>query len=279
MSTKSNGSTRRAAHAGAAISAVLSLFIWAHGSAQAAEPIHGISDAYAAYQSVVTRMDQGDLRSPVSEAVHNLVHEGFSVLREAGESRVADQYEREWNEHYNRVIVPGDFVFDLAGKNDLGDHPPASAWLAKFYDTLMARTGGIIRSIRIINDINTLNYALPVVFAPRGTWRTGVTNADQIEYRKHFIPFSKIVTYWAAKKGCEYACAQYAPNLKFVCEPAATSLEWYMGRHVAWRISDKIYAMANGGRRWVDSHDSDWSISAETFEDEMVFMLGLEDLR
>ena len=69
-------------------------------------------------------------------------------------------------------MVAADFILGRHGKDDLGDHPPAILWLAQFHDLLMEYTGGLARQIRLINDINTLNYALPVVFAPNGSWQS-----------------------------------------------------------------------------------------------------------
>jgi hypothetical protein len=242
-----------------------------------AGPVRGISDAYVAYRGVITNLSQGDIETPVTAAVGAIVADGISALREAGQYGLANKYEAEWAARYHRTLTAADFVPGLRhSKDDLGDHAPASQWLANFYDTLVKQTRGIIRQIRAVEDINTLNYALPVVFAPHGTWRTGLADADKIEYRKHFIPFANIITYWVADELCNWAVKRYVPEmpgLKQVCDPAASRLEFYMGRYIAWQISDFIFARANGLRK--DAELADFAVISESdFEAEVLASMG-----
>src|SRR5262249_363539 len=154
-----------------------------------------------AYRSTVNQLSAGDIETPVTLAVGLMVHHGLELLRESGYPEVAAQAEADWDQHYgNRVLTAADWVPGLHRQDDLGDHAPANQWLADFYDKLVKLTHGAVHQIRVIEDINTMNYALPVVFAPKGTWQTGTFDADKIEYRKHFIPFANIITYWVSDK-------------------------------------------------------------------------------
>jgi hypothetical protein len=168
-----------------------------------------------------------------------LVPEGIQELRNAGDNAAADQFEQEWN----TVILPS--LNRTMNPMELGDHDPLSPWLAKFYQTLMTDTHGLIKSIRSISDINTANYALGVVLFPNGKWRTN-TDYDRIEYRKHFIPFADIATYWISLEACNYYTAKYAAPLKQVCSYAADKLDFYMGRYVAPVLSDEVFHLTTG---------------------------------
>jgi hypothetical protein len=68
----------------------------------------------------------------------------------------------------------------------------------------------------------------------------------RIEYRKHFIPFANIVTYYVTLVGCQYvADRQGQPELKKVCKPVAEKLQLAMGRYVAPVVSDWIFNASN----------------------------------
>jgi hypothetical protein len=132
---------------------------------------------------------------------------------------------------------------------DLGDHDPLFPWINEFLGKMASKYGTIIYTLPIVKDILMVNYALPVVFKPRGGWQTDgrVEDVDnRIEYRKHFIPFANFVTYYTALISCRVvADRQGAPQLKRLCSKAADKLRFVMGRYIAPRISDWVFRAAN----------------------------------
>ncbi|NDG83705.1 MAG: hypothetical protein EBX52_01535 [Proteobacteria bacterium] len=128
---------------------------------------------------------------------------------------------------------------------DIGDHAPLFPQINEFLDKLAAKYGTIIYTLPVVKNIVMLNYALPVVFKPNGPWRTDVSSNGldlRIEYRKHFIPFANIVTYYVTLLGCEYIVQhQGQPDLKKICKPVAEKLEFAMGRYIAPVVSDWIF--------------------------------------
>ncbi len=200
-----------------------------------AAAIQGLRAAYQAEESIQADIKAGQNVKVAKLALSILVPEGIKELRAAGDNEQADQFEREWNND----ILPS---LDRAKTPmELGDHDPLSPWLANFYKTLVADTHGLVKSIQIINDINTANYALGVVLFPNGKWRQH-TAYDRIEYRKHFIPFADIATYWVSLEACNY----YAQQYKQLCSYGAETLEHYMGRYVAPVLSDELFAILTG---------------------------------
>jgi hypothetical protein len=128
---------------------------------------------------------------------------------------------------------------------ELGDHAPMFPWINEFLAKMSSRYGTIIYNLPIVKDIQMVNYALPVVFHPHGAWQQdGASHGIdlRIEYRKHFIPFANLVTYYTVLVGCNYVAQQQGdPELKRICKPAAEKLKFAMGRYVAPVVSDWIY--------------------------------------
>jgi hypothetical protein len=132
---------------------------------------------------------------------------------------------------------------------DLGDHEPLFPWINETLGEMAAKYGTIIYTLPIVKDVQMINYALPVVFQPKGTWQTDTASQGldlRVEYRKHFIPFANFVTYYVTLIGCQIvADRQGQPELKKVCKPAAEKLQFAMGRHVAPVVSDWIFNASN----------------------------------
>ncbi len=202
----------------------------------------GILATYSAYQE--TRMDLagGYLEKLAKRNLDVLVAEGCERLRQTGDVKLALQLQREWDQQVSTVLTTrlNALAAGEVGTLELGDFDPLSAWLDNFYNTLYYKTKGIVKGIRVIHDVYLMNYALAVVLKPNGAWRTR-TNYDRIEYRKHFIPFSNTVTYWASLK----ACQRYLPAYKKYCTNGAGYLEKFMGKHVAPHLSDRVFALVS----------------------------------
>jgi len=136
-------------------------------------------------------------------------------------------------------------LFFTAKLADIGDHAPLIPKIEDFFKTLSDKYGSVILNLPLVQDIRTLNFAIPVVFNPKGSWQS--TDYDnRIEYRKHFIPFANIVTYYGVLVACDYFAAKSSqPDLKKVCKPAAEKLKFAMGRYIAPPIADWIFKQTN----------------------------------
>jgi hypothetical protein len=218
------------------ITALAFVMISGHAFADsAATP--GLQDAYQAHQQVVDQLRAGNLEEPAQKALNILVARGVSVLAESGNTELAAQFNDDWNTNYKNYL-PTHIISDGSDEEgtvsilDIGDHDPISPWLANFHDTLKTKTSGLIDGFQIVQDIDTMNYALNVVLHPRSkSWKSGESfQADEWEYRKHFIPMANIITYWVTLESCDYVAATKAPAIKPYCSVASEKLEFYMGR-------------------------------------------------
>jgi len=210
----------------------------------------GVSSAQVSQVNLVDSFVRGRTQRPSLVVLDFLVREGISVLEEAGEYAIAKQALGEWQSGFLQSssvgLSSGVSAPPAESFPELEDFAPLSQWLSDFYTTLNGKTKGVLRAVRVVQNINEMNYALPVVLSPRGKWKCGDYETDRIEYRKHFIPFANIASYWLSFEGCKDACVHLAPNLQGVCQPVADKLEFYMGRYLAPKAADWIFSKANG---------------------------------
>ena len=174
-----------------------------------------------------------------------VAHQGFEAaikelaeeLRNRQDMAMADELIQNWQQTES--------LFFTLNMDDLGDHDPLFPWLENFFTKMTQKYGTIILTLPVVKDLRILNFAIPVVLHPKGKWQS--TEVDnRIEYRKHFIPFANIVTYYSSNFACNYFAKKYGQNqLKRLCKMVSEKLEWVMGRYIAPAISDWIFKAAN----------------------------------
>jgi hypothetical protein len=192
-------------------------------------------------RALLTRDFTASAHLGMDMAMHEFARQ---IREEQGDLRLSRELLAQWS----RSSM--DFVQTLGlAPTDLGDHDPLFPWINQFLGKMSAKYGTIIYTLPIVKDILMVNYALPVVFKPRGGWQTDgrVEDVDnRIEYRKHFIPFANFVTYYTALISCRVvADRQGAPQLKRLCAKAADKLRFVMGRYIAPKVSDWIFRASN----------------------------------
>jgi hypothetical protein len=199
-----------------------------------------------------------DLRNDFVKALEKkdfipFAHQGMDAAIRMLADQVRDvQGDAEMSERLLRNWEASSATFDsiLSSKVlDLGDHTPLFPWINDYLGEMAAKYGTIIYTLPLVKDIQMINYALPVVFQPKGAWQTDSASQGldlRVEYRKHFIPFANFVTYYVTLIGCQIvADRQGQPELKKVCKPAAEKLQFAMGRYVAPFVSDWIFNASN----------------------------------
>ncbi len=167
---------------------------------------------------------------------------------------IRNEYEDEgMASELEEIWAQDEVAFYSLGWRDLGDHSPLIPKIEEFLKTMADKYGTVIYSLPVVDDIRTLNFAIPVVFHPKGAWQTKDVD-NRIEYRKHFIPFANIVTFYGSLLACNYYAQKSGqPEMKKVCQPAAEKLKFAMGRYVAPQMSDWIFAQTNKSITITDS--------------------------
>jgi hypothetical protein len=161
-----------------------------------------------------------------TRTIDAIIEVATRALRERGFEQDASVLEVEWQGWLRRAV----------SILEVGDHAPFSEWLARVYANLEEKLGhSLLVSLRI-DDLNTLNFAIPVVFSPTGWSRD--------EYRLHFVPFSAIVSYWGVRIACDIAVSGL---WGWSCGKVADVPRIVMTRWLGPKLSDQIHDAANGG--------------------------------
>lgn len=188
----------------------------------------------------VTALEKKDFTAITHDSMGSAIDMLAQDIRQNySDEKMAAKLEGAWkNDEMNFFTVALD---------DLGDHAPLLPQIEDVLNQLANKYGNVILTLPLVQDIRTLNFAIPVVFKPRGEWQS--TEYDnRIEYRKHFIPFANIVTYYGTLVACNYFAAKSEqPDLKKICKPAAEKLKFAMGRYIAPPMSDWIFNQTNKG--------------------------------
>jgi hypothetical protein len=207
-----------------------------------AEGIQGelgaINAALQVRNQIVTALEKKDF----TEITHDSMGGAVSLLADELRNKMLDE---DMAAQLENVWTEGENAFFTVEWRDLGDHDPYIPQLEEFLTQLADKYGTVIYSLPLVEDIRTINFAVPVVFHPKGAWQKSDVD-NRIEYRKHFIPFANIVTFYGSLVACNYfATKSQQPDLKKVCQPAAEKLKFAMGRYIAPPISDWIFNQTN----------------------------------
>ncbi len=211
------------------------LLIWVVSIAIPAPAAHGAgNDPAAAIQTEFRRVNQDLLEQRfaerTSQTMDALIRVATRALRDRGFEQDASILEIEWQGWAKRTV----------SILELGDHVPLSQWLSKAYLNLEEKLGpSLLRSLRL-DDLNTLNFAIPVVFSP-ASWEKG-------EYRLHFVPYSAIISYWSAWLTCSWVSSGL---WGWSCGKVADVPRVVMTRWLGPKLSDQIHAAAH-------SKNDDW---------------------
>jgi hypothetical protein len=246
-------------YAKCAVIFVMAFVVTQVSTSQASESASSVS---AAVQAINAALDSRDLAmSEISDdQIHHtaqdtanmVIDEALLALRNEGYHSEADQYERRWNADFANFFLRRPMF-------DLGDHGPLLSWLARFHQVLEATIGSKKAHMGILGDLYDLNYAIPVVFAPNGEWRTRSTRRDTTEYREHFVPFTNVVTYWTTRLTCEQVMRAKgaAKQGRKLCPFIAGKLSMVSDRFLAPKLSDYVFARANGADATLDISEED----------------------
>ena len=219
-------------------SIVAALCVFFMAGASRAEDVTAQTAAERGKERLIQELASGQFNGATQLAIGAVVHEAANTLRDEGYAAEANSLESEWQSEYARYFEPGLSILEV------GDFTPVSEWLGRTYRRLNDRFGWIVRMVRILRDINTLNYTIPVVFHPKGNPHTG-EHWDQRDYRLHFTPFSGVTSYWVSNETCRLALTALWP-LGYVCSLPAKLISKGVERWIAPKLSERIYSRANG---------------------------------
>ena len=221
---------------------LLVLLSWntsAHADTQAWVELQGLQAALDARNEFVEALQEKNYYKIAHDGFEKAILTAVADLRDSKhDEAMAQELMSQWQHSQARF-------FSVASLQDLGDHDPLFPWVEKFFTKMADKYGDIIYTLPYVKDIRDLNFAIPVSFNPKGKWQSATGN-NRVEYRKHFIPFANIVTYYVSLYSCNaVVTSKGMPNLKKLCQYAADKLKWVMGRYIAPAIADFIFKESN----------------------------------
>lgn len=184
-------------------------------------------------RTIRTDLVRGDLPKRTDATIKVLIEVAVASLRMRGLYAQADKIEADYNDQFY-----GFLEFHAAGRGfiDIGDHVPLSEWLAVVTETLNLLLGERVMKLTHLNDIRVINYAIPVVLAPcNPDWN------NKVEYRKHFVPLSGVISFWGIWTACKIAGGWAIP---MTCGAIGSLVENVMVYVFAGPISDAVFSLA-----------------------------------
>lgn len=178
------------------------------------------------------------LSQHMDQALKGWVKYSSDLLWARREYDKSNQILNEYNQFYTGAV---ERLFLSPEFRDVGDHPPLSDWLSIWYSTLVIVLGQRTVELLHLDDINILNYTIPVVFQPCGDKRfpPPVPWGGE-EYSKHFCPFSGVVAYWVSYAACVGA-TWGAGAVGLICVPICEVIKKGVVRYIAPPLSDRVY--------------------------------------
>ena len=184
-------------------------------------------DRQPSFDQSVAMLSLSDPQTNVLMAMTNMVGLAAKELRDRGYYTTADNMFSE-------------FVTMSSATAKLGDHEPLSRWIDDWYIVIEFIVGKRTMELLHLDDIQIMNYAIPVVFDPcNEDW-------DEDEYLEHYVPFAGTVTYWTVFGAC--TAVTFGGGWWIVCQPAATASETIMIEFFAEDLGRQTYALNNCGK-------------------------------
>lgn len=185
---------------------------------------------------LLAKRTDASLAAMIDTAAWKLKKEGHPF--QANDLR--DQYRTRFSGFLEAMILKQLANGDVILPTDLGDHKPLSEWLAVKYEAICGPDGTLgpeICKILHLDDINIVNYAIPVVF-----FRVPEYISIE-EYSLHFVPLGGVCAYWVTWGAC--TAATFGTGWFIICTPAGMAAEWITTKYIAPPVSDWAWERFN----------------------------------
>lgn len=163
------------------------------------------------------------------DALNAIIRLAVYKLKISGHKKESVQLLKEWESQWQGYL----------SNRGIGDHKPLSKWLADKTAMLEITLGKPTMHMLRLDDLITINYALPVVIRC-------IDNVDLDEYGRHFIHdeingyrgLGPVVSYWISF----FSCVGFSWGSGFLfCSPIAMGVEYLVDNFVAPRLNEPIW--------------------------------------
>lgn len=176
----------------------------------------------------------GKLKKKTNEALNAIIRLAAYKLNKDGHKEKATKLIYEWEHNFSRVL-------EDSYSRGITDHKPLSAWLAGVSLMLDVTLGHeVCHSLRL-DDLITINYAIPVVISC-------IDDVDEIEYFLHFVEddtpghgyrgLGPVVIYWTSF----FVCTGFTWGSGFLyCSPISMGVEYLAKEYVCPALNEPLW--------------------------------------
>ena len=165
-----------------------------------------------------------------SVAIDAIMERTFIELSERGHKKEALEMRDEWLNQYQG------FILNAGMYRDIGDHA-GIAFLIRAHEKIENLLGGDLCRILRLHDLYTIAYTLPMVISCAGEYQSSI---NSLEYKKHFVPFCGVVSYWSTVGVCIVATGPGA----FYCGFIGMGVEQIVIRFIAPKLHLSFYNLS-----------------------------------
>lgn len=223
-----------------ALLSILAIFLVSCGTEKPVDNGESVPKLYPAQEARYVKADLREQAIRTDFAVKVMIKLACVKLHELGKDQVCDDIQGEYDARFDG------FLLRQVELEDLGDHEPLSLWLAVVYGILEQELGTLVMQALHLDDLNIINFGVPVTFNPKASEQWCVETTDKPckdEYGLHAVPLMGVTAYWASYAGC--VGATWGAGLIMICTPVGMAAEYLTVKWVAPKVSARIYDRAN----------------------------------
>jgi len=174
----------------------------------------------------------GLLLKKTDDTLNAIIRLAVYKLKRTGHIAEGTQLLKEWENQWSGYLL----------NRGIGDHRPLSKWLAEKTAMLELTLGKQAMHLLRLDDLITINYALPVVIKC-------IDEVDVDEYARHFVHdeangyrgLGPVVSYWTSF----FACVGFTWGTGFLfCAPIAMGVEYLVDNFVAPKLNEPLWRRA-----------------------------------
>lgn len=183
-------------------------------------------------------MEKGALAEKVDETLDRILAVAVWKLKREGYDLPAEKIAEEWAFHFKGY---------LARNQAIGDHAPMSMWLAEVCLTLKLLLGDYTYKALHLDDIETINFGLPVTMNPYKDeqWCKETQELScRLDYELHAVPVMGVCAYWLTWIGCT-AGTWGMGAVTMICTPLSMVAEEAMVTFFAPDVAHRIWDRRN----------------------------------
>lgn len=174
----------------------------------------------------------GKLRKRTNDALNSIIRLAGYKLKRIGEKEKAKKLIYEWENQFQYILE----------QRGITDHKPLSEWLAGVTIMLELTLGHDVMHALRLDDLITINYAIPVIFSC-------IDDVEELEYFLHFVEdgghgyrgLGPVAAYWTTF----FTCVGFTWGSGFLyCSPIAMGVEYIAREAICPALNKPLWKLS-----------------------------------